>query len=133
MTTSSKVLSIALFTLLTFSGHLALAGTNWPAVSGSVRATATVVNPLGITTESVVKDSSNDELWLVRYPSPDGIQMIVQLNGDVIQTIKLDETPSLEDHDTFSLIRPREQLLRSVQSSSNAQGTVVITLISTTQ
>lgn len=139
MTTSSKVLSIALFSIFFFfflfflSANLLFAGTKWPTVSGSVRATATVVNPIGITTAGINIDPSDEELWLIRYPSADGLRMVVQLNGDIMQTIKLDETLSFGVHDTFSLIKPPEQLLGSVQSVPRSQNMVVITLISTTQ
>lgn len=139
MTIRLTICALVLFSMLFLSVDLLFAGSKWPSVSGSVRATATVVNPLGIATEGIMSDSSNDALWMVRYPSPDGILMTVQLNGKEVRTLRMEEIISEEtenaektDH-SFSIINPYDRVIQSADNLGVLDGTIVITLISTTQ
>ena len=132
MTIRSIIFTLALFSISLFFSTTIYAAPRLPTASRSVQATATVVHPLGILTESALSDQFDNNLWMIRYPSSDGIQMTVHLDGDIVKTIKLDEIGSPDDQDRFSIINPYDRVIQGGSLAWN-DGTIVITLISTTQ
>ena len=132
----SALLFIIIFTIFLFFGSYLKAASKCSDVSASVRATATVVHPLGITTQNRDMNTERyyqNKFWMVRHPKPDGIQMTVSLNGNLIRSIRMEEIASEINHDTFTLINPFDQLIKSDDNFGAPDGTIVITLISTTQ
>jgi len=103
------------------------AGPKPSSVSASVRATATVVNPIGLTEPTFATNEGTDyNSLMVRFPSPDGIVLSVSINDEPTQTIHFDRSTSRAE--TFRLIGAPE--IPAVMADS---WTVVITLYSISQ
>ena len=140
-TTATKIRSavclIFTFGIFLFFGSYLKAAPKCPTVRASVRATATVVHPLGISTQNRGMNTERyvcqNKLWMVRHPRPDGIQMTVSLNGTLIRSVGMEEIVSENNHDNYTLINPYDQLIQSGDNIGLTEGTIVVTLISTTQ